>query len=138
MRTFSLPAAGLDASQVRREVAATGMHDFAATAVGTAESLAAIRDAARRERLLDMEQRLRRYRTACFAILALALAAVGPELGWWWMAPLAAGFAGFAVADRFMRASAHPALWVAAAWGLLPLLLADAVRRHRRRRPARR
>jgi diguanylate cyclase (GGDEF)-like protein len=91
------------------------------------ESLATIRDDARRERLLDMELRMRRYRHACFAILALALASVGPEIGWWWIAPLLAGLAGFAVADRFMRRSEHPAAWLAAAWAILPLLLADAV-----------
>jgi diguanylate cyclase (GGDEF)-like protein len=91
------------------------------------ETLAAIREDARRERLLDMEQRVRRYRTACFAILAIALASVGPEVGWWWMLPLAAGFLGFAVADRFMRSSPRPWLWVAGAWGALPLLLAAAV-----------
>jgi diguanylate cyclase (GGDEF)-like protein len=91
------------------------------------ESLSVIREDARRERLLDMEQRLRRYRYACFAILALALAAVGPEVGWWWIAPLTVGLGGFAVADRFTRKSEHPAAWVAAAWGILPLLLADAV-----------
>jgi diguanylate cyclase (GGDEF)-like protein len=91
------------------------------------ESLAAIRADARRERLLDMEIRLRRYRVACFAILALALASVGSEVGWWWLAPLLVGLAGFAVADRFMRSSAHPAAWVATAWAILPLLLADAV-----------
>lgn len=85
-----------------------------------------LRDA-RRERLLDMEQRVRRYRAACFAILALALASAGPEVGWLWLAPLAAGFAGFAVADRFMQASERPWLWVAAAWGALPLLLGGAV-----------
>jgi diguanylate cyclase (GGDEF)-like protein len=89
--------------------------------------LEAIRDDARRERLLDMELRLRPYRFACFAILALALASVGTEIGWWWIAPLLAGLAGFAVADSFMRTSGHPALWVATAWGILPLLLADAV-----------
>jgi diguanylate cyclase (GGDEF)-like protein len=93
----------------------------------TQESLAAIREEARRERLIDMEQRVRRYRAACFAILALALASTGPEVGWAWLAPLAAGFCGFAVADRFMQASPRPWLWVAAAWGLLPLLLAGAV-----------
>jgi diguanylate cyclase (GGDEF)-like protein len=91
------------------------------------ESLTAARDEARRERLLDMELRLRPYRFACFAILALGLAAFSSELGWWWTIPLTAGLAGFAVADVFMRNSAHPALWVAAAWGILPLLLADAV-----------
>jgi diguanylate cyclase (GGDEF)-like protein len=94
--------------------------------VGSAESLAGIRREARRERLLDMEQRVRRYRTACFAILALALASAGPQVGWLWLAPLAAGFCGFAVADRFMQASPRPWLWVAAAWGVLPLLLAGA------------
>lgn len=90
------------------------------------ESLAAIREEARRERLLDMEQRVRRYRTACFAILAIALASVGTEVGWGWLAPLAVGFLGFAVADRFIQTSPRPWLWVGAAWGALPLLLAAA------------
>jgi diguanylate cyclase (GGDEF)-like protein len=91
------------------------------------ESLLAIRDEARRERLLDMELRLRPYRFACFAILALALTTVGSEVGWWWIVPLLVGVGGFAVADTFMSNSEHPALWVAAAWGILPLLLGDAV-----------
>jgi diguanylate cyclase (GGDEF)-like protein len=108
-----------------------------ANAVGTAadgagllrqpDSLAEIRDDARRERLLDMQVRLRPYRTACFAILALALASVSAEVGWWWVVPLGAGFAGFAIADHFMGNSSHPGLWAATAWGILPLLLADAV-----------
>jgi diguanylate cyclase (GGDEF)-like protein len=92
-----------------------------------APSLAAARDDARRERLIDMELRLRPYRFACFAILAIGLVAFSSELGWWWVIPLAAGLAGFAVADNFMRSSEHPALWVAAAWGILPLLLGNAV-----------
>ena len=82
---------------------------------------------ARRDRLLDMEHRVRRYRTACFAILALALASSGPAVGWVWLGPLAAGFCGFAVADRFMQRSERPWLWIAGAWGFLPLLLAGAV-----------
>jgi diguanylate cyclase (GGDEF)-like protein len=91
------------------------------------DSLAEIRDDARKERLLDMQVRLRPYRTGCFAILALALASVSSEVGWWWLVPLAVGLAGFAVADRFMKSSAHPELWAATAWGILPLLLGDAV-----------
>jgi diguanylate cyclase (GGDEF)-like protein len=91
------------------------------------DSLAQIRDDARRERLLDMQVRLRPYRAACFAILALALASVSSEVGWWWVAPLTVGFAGFAVADRFMQTSSHPGIWASAAWGMLPLLLTDAV-----------
>lgn len=74
-----------------------------------------------------MEIRLRPYRIGCFAILGLALTSVGTEIGWWWIAPLLVGLAGFAVADHFMGNSEHPALWVATAWGFLPLLLADAV-----------
>lgn len=91
------------------------------------DSLAEIRDDARRERLLDMQVRLRPYRTACFAILALALASVSSEVGWWWLVPLTVGFTGFVVADHFMRSSTHPGLWAATAWGILPLLLGDAI-----------
>lgn len=93
----------------------------------SAETLVSIHDEARRERLLDMELRMRPYRAACFAILALALAFGGSQVGWWWVLPLAAGFAGFFVADRFIRDSPHPAAWVAGAWALLPVLLAAAV-----------
>ena len=32
-----------------------------------------------------------------------------------------AALAGFAVADRFMRTSSRPALWVAGAWAALPV-----------------
>jgi diguanylate cyclase (GGDEF)-like protein len=94
---------------------------------GGAQTLVSIHEQARRERLLDMEGRVGRYRTACFAILALALVAVGPEVGWWWVLPLGAGLAGFAIADHRMHRSKRPALWVAGAWALLPLLLAAAV-----------
>ncbi len=92
------------------------------------ETLVSIHEEARRERLLDMETRVRRYRTACFAILAISIALGGSSgVGWWWVVPLGLGFAGFAIADRFMRTSAHPAIWVAGAWAALPVLLAAAV-----------
>jgi diguanylate cyclase (GGDEF)-like protein len=74
-----------------------------------------------------MEIRLRPYRFACFAILAIGLTSFSSSFGWWWIVPLGAGLAGFAVADSFMRNSDRPAVWVATAWGILPLLLADAV-----------
>jgi len=92
------------------------------------DTLVSIHEEARRERLLDMEERVRRYRLACFGILALALAVGGgSSAGYWWIPLLAAGLAGFAVADRFMRNSARPALWVAGAWAALPALLAASV-----------
>jgi len=92
------------------------------------DTLVSIHEEARRERLLDMEERLRRYRFATFAILAVALALGGGlGYGYWWIAPLVAGLAGFAVADRHMRTSARPALWVAGAWAALPVILAASV-----------
>jgi diguanylate cyclase (GGDEF)-like protein len=91
-------------------------------------TLVSIHEEARRERLLDMEERVGRYRLACFGILALALAVGGGNsVGYWWVALLGAGLAGFAVADRFMRNSPRPALWVAGAWAALPALLAASV-----------
>jgi diguanylate cyclase (GGDEF)-like protein len=94
------------------------------------DTLVSIHEEARRERLLDMEERLRRYRFATFVILALALAVGGGAslgYGYWWIVPLVAGLAGFAVADRYMRNSARPALWVAGAWAALPVILAASV-----------
>jgi diguanylate cyclase (GGDEF)-like protein len=92
------------------------------------DTLVSIHSEARRERLLDMEERLRRYRFACFAILALALGVGGgSSIGYWWIALLVLGLLGFAVADRFMRQSTHPALWVAGAWAALPALLGASV-----------
>ena len=92
------------------------------------ETLVSIHEEARRERLLDMEERVGRYRLACFGILALALAVGGgSSVGYWWIGLLALGLAGFAVADRFMRASPRPALWIAGAWAALPALLAASV-----------
>jgi diguanylate cyclase (GGDEF)-like protein len=94
----------------------------------TRETLVSIHEEARRERLLDMEQRVSRYRLACFGILALALAVGGgASVGFWWVPLLVAGLAGFSVADRFMRTSSRPALWIAGAWAALPALLAAAV-----------
>lgn len=92
------------------------------------ETLVSIHEEARRERLLDMEERVSRYRLACFGILALALAiGGGSSVGWWWVPLLLAGLAGFRIADHFMRTSSRPAMWVAGAWAALPLLLTAAV-----------
>src|SRR6187431_1870401 len=92
------------------------------------DTLVSIHQEARRERLIDMEERVRRYRLACFGILALALlAGGGTSIGYLGIGLLVAGLMGFAVADRFMRGSARPAVWVAGAWAALPVLLAASV-----------
>src|SRR4051794_21755972 len=93
-----------------------------------AETLVSIHEEARRERLLDMEDRVRRYRLACFGILALAVAIGGGDaVGYWWIPLLGPGLAAFAIADRFMRSSSPPAIWVAGAWAALPVLLLASV-----------
>ncbi len=108
--------------------AETLKHPAAPAATGQgADTLVSLHEEARRERLLDMERRVRPYRTACFAILTLALAFGGTSGQWLWVIPMAIGLAGFAIADRFMQASARPAIWVAGAWAAMPLLLAAAV-----------
>jgi hypothetical protein len=48
----------------------------------------ALPDQLRRERLVDLESRLARHRRGAFALLAIALLASGPWLGWLWLAPL--------------------------------------------------
>jgi hypothetical protein len=47
-----------------------------------------IRDGMDRERMLDMDRRIGPARRASFAVLAVALIACGPWLGWWTLAPL--------------------------------------------------
>ncbi|HZI90921.1 MAG TPA: GGDEF domain-containing protein [Thermoleophilaceae bacterium] len=80
-----------------------------------------------RERLIDIDRRLARYRRAAFVVLALALLSSGPYVGWWWMAPLGGAAVGFAVADHFLVRSEHPARWAAAGWALSPVMIGVSV-----------
>jgi diguanylate cyclase (GGDEF)-like protein len=81
----------------------------------------------RRERLVDIEQRLARYRRAAFAVLAVGLLASGPWLGWLWLIPLGLAGAAFAVTDRLIRTSTRPERWAAASWAMAPLMIAVSV-----------
>jgi diguanylate cyclase (GGDEF)-like protein len=74
-----------------------------------------------------MEGRLKRYRMLTFGILGLALLALGPRLGWYWLAPLVVAMAGFVVADHYLERSERPEAWIAAAWALSPLLILGGV-----------
>ena len=77
--------------------------------------------------MLDMEERVRPCRQRALAILALAIAAVGPWVGWWPLLFLipSAGF--FATADRLMPRVARPELLMFAAWIGSELTIAGAV-----------
>jgi diguanylate cyclase (GGDEF)-like protein len=74
------------------------------------------RDDFDRERMLDMEHRVRPVRRKTFAILAVAIAGVGPWLGWWPLLFLlpAGGF--FAAADALMPRVQRPELLMFTAW----------------------
>lgn len=63
-----------------------------------------------------MESQVFRARAWVFVILAGTLAALGPSVGWWPLAPLAATAAGFQVADVRMTRSARPEYVIMAAW----------------------
>jgi len=80
-----------------------------------------------RERLLDMEQRLKPVRVVAFGVLAAALLFAAPWLGWWTLAPLA--FAGglFVLADRRLPEAKRPEYLMFAAWAGSELTIAIAV-----------
>jgi diguanylate cyclase (GGDEF)-like protein len=83
--------------------------------------------AAERERLLDMEERIKPVRSAAFGLLAVALLICGPWVGWWTLLPLAIAGLGFALVDRFLERTCHPEFPMAAAWILAQLVIAASV-----------
>jgi diguanylate cyclase (GGDEF)-like protein len=80
-----------------------------------------------RERLLDMEQRLKPLRAGSFAVLAVALLICGPWVGWWTLIPLAFAGAMFMITDRGLQTSAHPEYRLAVAWLSSELAIAGSV-----------
>ncbi|UTI62787.1 GGDEF domain-containing protein [Paraconexibacter antarcticus] len=74
-----------------------------------------------------MEIRLKPVRAATMTVLALALAACGPWLGFWTLAPLAVATLGFTVVDRGIGGARRPELRIAGAWVLSMAAIAVAV-----------
>jgi diguanylate cyclase (GGDEF)-like protein len=85
------------------------------------------RDDFDRERMLDMEERVRPVRRRTFAILAVAIAAVGPWLGWWPLLFLIPAGLFFSAADHLMPRAARPELLMFAAWIGSEVTIAGAV-----------
>ncbi|MGZ6697579.1 MAG: GGDEF domain-containing protein [Solirubrobacteraceae bacterium] len=85
------------------------------------------RDEADRERVVDMERRIKPTRALTFALIAAGLVFAGPWEGWWTLAPLAAATICFAVANRMIDRLARPEFAVAAAWAVSQGLIAASI-----------
>jgi diguanylate cyclase (GGDEF)-like protein len=85
------------------------------------------RDEQARERLLDMDRRLKGARPVALAVLAVALLIAAPWEGWWTLIPLALACAAFTVTAPLMSRAKRPEYVVAAAWMLSAVTIAIAV-----------
>jgi diguanylate cyclase (GGDEF)-like protein len=85
------------------------------------------RDDFDRERMIDMEERVRPVRQRALAILAVALIACGPWLGWWPALFLVPAVLCFGLADLFMPRVARPELLMFGAWIGSGLVIGGAV-----------
>jgi diguanylate cyclase (GGDEF)-like protein len=95
--------------------------------VGRTQGAAGLSEELRRERLLDLEDRMAPFRRRAFAVLGISLLIAGPWEGWWWLIPLAAALAAFAFVDRKIGDSPHPERWMGAGWAVSPLMIAISV-----------
>ncbi len=86
-----------------------------------------IRNDTDRQRMLDMDRRLRPGRQRSFAVLAAALLICGPWLGWWTLGPLVVAALLFYVADRHMSGLHRPEYLAFAAWAAAALIIAICV-----------
>jgi diguanylate cyclase (GGDEF)-like protein len=86
-----------------------------------------IRDGMDRERMIDMDRRLQPVRRKAFGILAVALLASGPWIGWWTLIPLVVAGAFFAVADRTAIDMKRPEYAMFAAWAASEVVIAISV-----------
>jgi diguanylate cyclase (GGDEF)-like protein len=86
-----------------------------------------IRNGSDRERMLDMDRRLAPVRLRTFGVLALALLASGPWVGWWTIAPLLVAAGLFWLADTRIEGTARPEYWMFAAWAGSEAIIALSV-----------
>ena len=91
------------------------------------ESSWLIRDGMDRERMLDMDRRIAPARATTLGVLALALIACGPWLGWWTLAPLALAGLLFSVADTRLTRMRRPEYLMFGAWLGSEIVIAVAV-----------
>ena len=80
-----------------------------------------------RERLLEMDGRMRPARMKTLAVLALAMVATGPYLGWWPLLCTIPGAACFAAAAAAAGRVRRPEFALFAGWLAIELMIAGAV-----------
>jgi diguanylate cyclase (GGDEF)-like protein len=85
------------------------------------------RDGTDRDRMLDMDRRLQSVRRAAFGVLAFALVACGPWLGWWTLAPLVLAAGVFRLADSRIERASRPEYGIFAAWTCSQVIIAGSV-----------
>ncbi len=85
------------------------------------------RDEFDRQRMLEMEERLRPVRRRAAIIMGLAILAAGPWLGWWPIVFVITILGGFSLADGLMPRLARPELLMFGAWIASALTIALAV-----------
>ena len=85
------------------------------------------RDGSDRQRMLDMEERVRPVRQRAAVIMTLAILAAGPWLGWWPLAFVVCILGCFAAADRLMPQLARPEFIMFGAWVGSVITIAGAV-----------
>jgi diguanylate cyclase (GGDEF)-like protein len=86
-----------------------------------------IKQGSDRERMLDMDRRLQPVRRTTFAVLAVALLAGAPWIGWWTLMPLAMAAVLFRLADDQIEHSKRPEYALFGAWAASEVIIAVSV-----------
>jgi diguanylate cyclase (GGDEF)-like protein len=86
-----------------------------------------INDRLERERMLDMEERLRSVRPRAGVVMIAALLALGPWYGWWLPVPVLLALAFQLLIDRHLPTLRHPEVAVFGAWLLVVAMIALAI-----------
>ena len=84
-------------------------------------------DAASRERLLDMDERLRRPRVGTLGLLGFGVAVAIPYLGWGPLGLLACAILALVAASRFAQRVSVPEYGLALSWSFTQILIATSV-----------
>jgi diguanylate cyclase (GGDEF)-like protein len=84
-------------------------------------------DGVDRERMLDMDRQLQTVRRMAFGVLAIALVASGPQLGWWTLLPLALAAVVFRIADVRIPKVTRPEYALMASWVGSQIIMAASV-----------